>query len=538
MTTALFIVVGSRGDTEPSLALIDALLRNHIFAHVHICLQSDYAHLVPPSPRLTVHLLPFSTKTFQKVMIKDYILTRLRCFFTRQPFDIVSFQLHCISAMVCDIVLPSLSSIQSVAAAHPPSLVLASSLAANLASTLADAHAVPAVVLNLQPNVPTSAYPNYMSSVANASLAATEIAHLQRHPASVQKESPAYRATYDYEFHSTSRPVVNKLRATLGLAPLSAEQLADVLYGRYPRVHVINSYPAQLVPPGKDWAPGVHHVPALADEYEPAGWDARKACPRVAEFLARGEKPVVVSFGSTTIQGFEKTLSRAILHGLKEAGVARAILLRRAHGDIGSHQLTKKAADGPWWAKKVREWATGMVNLAMWLVWLNPQAELLEDAANAGRDEELRAWAAEHMLECTEEPQYGWLLQRCAGLVCHGGAGTVFAGLKAGVPVVVAPILGDQFFWGSLVQELGLGAVAGPDLQRADCEAFAQAIKTVREQDVRERARAYAEEGHKMEKGSDVAAMLLGKIVASEEGKCLSDRTGQAVNREAYTYSR
>jgi UDP:flavonoid glycosyltransferase YjiC (YdhE family) len=42
-------------------------------------------------------------------------------------------------------------------------------------------------------------------------------------------------------------------------------------------------------------------------------------------------------------------------------------------------------------------------------------------------------------------------------MICHGGAGVVNACLRAGVPSVVIPVLGDQTAWGMLLQAKGLG---------------------------------------------------------------------------------
>jgi sterol 3beta-glucosyltransferase len=52
---------------------------------------------------------------------------------------------------------------------------------------------------------------------------------------------------------------------------------------------------------------------------------------------------------------------------------------------------------------------------------------------------------------------HDWLFPRIAAVVHHGGAGTTAAALQAGVPSVVVPWFGDQFFWGWRVQELGTG---------------------------------------------------------------------------------
>ena len=43
---------------------------------------------------------------------------------------------------------------------------------------------------------------------------------------------------------------------------------------------------------------------------------------------------------------------------------------------------------------------------------------------------------------------HAWLFSRVAAVVHHGGAGTVAAGLRAGVPSIVIPFFGDQPFLG------------------------------------------------------------------------------------------
>ena len=52
---------------------------------------------------------------------------------------------------------------------------------------------------------------------------------------------------------------------------------------------------------------------------------------------------------------------------------------------------------------------------------------------------------------------HDWLFPKMAAVVHHGGAGTTAAGLRAGVPSVIVPTFGDQFFWGWRVHELGAG---------------------------------------------------------------------------------
>lgn len=52
---------------------------------------------------------------------------------------------------------------------------------------------------------------------------------------------------------------------------------------------------------------------------------------------------------------------------------------------------------------------------------------------------------------------HDWLFPQLAGCVHHGGAGTAAAGLRAGIPTVIKPFFGDQFFWAQCLEEAGVG---------------------------------------------------------------------------------
>lgn len=52
---------------------------------------------------------------------------------------------------------------------------------------------------------------------------------------------------------------------------------------------------------------------------------------------------------------------------------------------------------------------------------------------------------------------HDWLLPRCSAAIHHGGAGTIHAVVRAGLPSVVASVFADQPFWGTRLVRLGLG---------------------------------------------------------------------------------
>lgn len=83
---------------------------------------------------------------------------------------------------------------------------------------------------------------------------------------------------------------------------------------------------------------------------------------------------------------------------------------------------------------------------------------------------------------------HSWLFPRVAAVVHHGGAGTTAAGLRAGVPSVVIPFMGDQPFWGQRIADLGVGPQPIPR-KKLTAEALAAAIKeTVHDAAMRQRA--------------------------------------------------
>ena len=52
-------------------------------------------------------------------------------------------------------------------------------------------------------------------------------------------------------------------------------------------------------------------------------------------------------------------------------------------------------------------------------------------------------------------------LPHCRCMVSHGGAGVLHSSLRAGIPCVIAPLMGDQFFHAKLVEAKAISYTIG-----------------------------------------------------------------------------
>jgi vancomycin aglycone glucosyltransferase len=92
-----------------------------------------------------------------------------------------------------------------------------------------------------------------------------------------------------------------------------------------------------------------------------------------------------------------------------------------------------------------------------------------------------------------------------AAVVHHGGAGTTAAAARAGVPQVITPMFGDQFYWASRIVALGVGATT-PHTTMTE-ESLTGALREVFDSAVVDRARRLA--GQVSWDGAEIAARQL-----------------------------
>lgn len=67
---------------------------------------------------------------------------------------------------------------------------------------------------------------------------------------------------------------------------------------------------------------------------------------------------------------------------------------------------------------------------------------------------------------------HDWLFRQIDAACHHGGAGTTGASLRAGIPTIIKPFFGDQFFFGNRVEDLGVGVC----IKKLNTSVFSKAL--------------------------------------------------------------
>lgn len=67
---------------------------------------------------------------------------------------------------------------------------------------------------------------------------------------------------------------------------------------------------------------------------------------------------------------------------------------------------------------------------------------------------------------------HDWLFPQMDAAVHHGGSGTTGASLRAGIPTIIKPFFGDQFFYAGRVEDLGVGIF----LEKLNVSQFSKAL--------------------------------------------------------------
>jgi len=74
-----------------------------------------------------------------------------------------------------------------------------------------------------------------------------------------------------------------------------------------------------------------------------------------------------------------------------------------------------------------------------------------------------------------DKAPHDWLFGQMDAAVHHGGAGTTGASVRAGIPTIIKPFFGDQWFFGQRVEDLGIGVT----IHNIDVDNLAAALVEV-----------------------------------------------------------
>lgn len=197
-----------------------------------------------------------------------------------------------------------------------------------------------------------------------------------------------------YFIHWVSQKSTNETRQRLGL---NVWGWRDYLKA-WNRVVALTGISPLVMPPDPEWG---DRVLITGYWFDNSGSSWQPPTP-LQDFLARGDAPIYVGFGSMPNSDPHKT-TQIILEALART---------QQRGVIYSG-------------------------------WSNLSAEAVPETV--------------FLLDKTGAP-HDWLFPRMKAVIHHGGAGTTASALRAGVPSTIVAHLGDQPYWGRRVQELGAGA--------------------------------------------------------------------------------
>lgn len=255
---------------------------------------------------------------------------------------------------------------------------------------------------------------------------------------------------------------VNRWRVqTLKLQPTSSGDWEK-------RVPCLYAFSPSVVPPPPDW-PGWIHLCGYWFLDEPnKGWEPSEKLKKFLNLEVKGKqeesqdkrKIVYIGFGSIIVPDPEE-MTRVVVEAVEKAGV-KAILSKG-------------------WSTRGR---------------------------SSSSDTPLSLSLPESILEVDHVP-HDWLFPHLDAVVHHGGAGTTAAGLRAGIPTLIKPFFGDQYFWAGCIQSLG----AGLSLKKLEVDSLCQAlIKVVSDDRIRARAKV-AGERIQAERGVEYAVQILHRDV-------------------------
>lgn len=188
------------------------------------------------------------------------------------------------------------------------------------------------------------------------------------------------------------------------------------------KVPFLYNFSPSVVPPPLDWTEWIHvtgywfldNADGNKDWQPPVG---------IVEFIdnahALGKKVVYIGFGSIVVSDPHE-MTRCVVQGVVDSGVCA--ILSKGWSDRGSRGKND-----------------------------HPELEAVSSHGADGVEFPPEIFSVDAI-------DHTWLFPRIDAACHHGGAGTTGASLRAGIPTIIKPFFGDQYFWAERVESLGVGS--------------------------------------------------------------------------------
>jgi len=197
------------------------------------------------------------------------------------------------------------------------------------------------------------------------------------------------------------------------------------------RIPFLYNFSPMVVPPPLDWPEWIRVTGYWFLDDADVGAKKWTPAQELVDFIDSahnlGKKVVYIGFGSIVVSD-PRAMTRCVIDAVVQSGV---------------HAILSKG-----WSDRLQVKTTG---------------ELAEP------EEPL----PKQIFPITSVP-HDWLFQRIDAACHHGGAGTTGASLRAGIPTIIKPFFGDQFFWADRVEALGVGS----GVRKLTVDGLADALRT------------------------------------------------------------
>lgn len=324
-----------------------------------------------------------------------------------------------VTDIIAALVLPCCDAVLNEAVANNGStdMIVTSSLARPLAMAVGQKCEIPTSVVHLQPLAPTDKFPHY----SNAEQC---VAALTNNGGKLLSSDKAFEEGYvelDGYHHEFLQDRLDEVYKKLDLPLLRYDELKEALAGHNgDKTLIFNAFSDELVPNVHDAAVSIYTVGPLADTFVASSFTPPEDLVAFLTIKCETTPPICIGYGSMP---FSK--ASMILEALEQ---------------------------------------------------VNRKAILIGNALKVEDDDTISDWVKENVYQLSSAP-YPWLLPQCAMMLSHGGAGVVNATIRAGIPPVISPLMGDQFFWAQLLEAKHVGVQAGSSMTALTKEDVVDAIQ-------------------------------------------------------------